>query len=126
MTPSKAAQSGWCSRMSSTTRSWMATRHPDARSAGAFLTVPYVTARILPADFSRTAKPVPRREGSMAKTRWTGVFTALIRLEMPECLVKEFVDEVCRRVMHENDRRKSHQAKESEAENAVDDAQAKT
>src|SRR4051812_44423191 len=47
----------------------MATRHPDGRSAGLFLIVPKSRARILPSIFSITAKPVPRREGSMARTR---------------------------------------------------------
>src|SRR5579862_124176 len=68
MTASTAQHSGLWTWMSRTISSWIATRHPETASARAFFISPYATGVIPFPVSSSTAKPVLRKEGSMAST----------------------------------------------------------
>src|SRR5260221_12645260 len=60
----------------------------------------------------------------MARTRWTGVLTALIRQWVPDFLMQELTKQVDQPAVRENDHRKTAQDQEPDGEQPVDDPQA--
>ena len=80
MVLSMAQQSGWWSAMTARMAAAMAARHWDWRREGLLRMTPHAMARLERPVRSRTAQPVLRRAGSMARTRMAAGGRAAVRL----------------------------------------------